>query len=80
LSKRRIHIKTHTWSWNEQKHVQVSGRGQKPKMTVLAKASSKLLQYSVQDCQQEITALLEWSHKHQSLLLLRKRPHFKTKQ
>jgi hypothetical protein len=35
-------FKTPKWSWNEQKYGYGFQRGPKPRMTVLAKASSKL--------------------------------------
>jgi hypothetical protein len=42
-SKRRSHFKTHKWSCNEQKYGHGSRQGPKSRMTVLAKAISKLL-------------------------------------
>jgi hypothetical protein len=44
LSWKRGHgMKTHEGSWREQKYDSGSRRGPKPRMTVLAKASSKFL-------------------------------------
>lgn len=40
---RRPRFKTHTWSWNEQIYGTGVRRGPKPRLTLLAKVSSKLL-------------------------------------
>jgi hypothetical protein len=42
-SKRRPDFQTHKWSWNEQKFDRGFRQGSKPRTTVLARASSKLL-------------------------------------
>jgi hypothetical protein len=44
---RRPHLQTHKRSWNERKLVHGSRRSPKPRTTVLARASSNLLLYSV---------------------------------
>jgi hypothetical protein len=42
-SKRRSHLKTCKWSWNEQKFGHGSQGGSKPRTTLLAKASRNIL-------------------------------------
>jgi hypothetical protein len=49
-SKRRPHFQTHKRSWNEHIFVHMCQRDPKPRITVLARASSKLLRCAVLHC------------------------------
>jgi hypothetical protein len=71
-SRKRPHFQTYVdkWSWNEQKYGHESRRGQKPTITALAKASSKLLLCSDNELQRALKAMVVAKFEAQTIVLI----------